>query len=179
MADTALVNRLQASGLQHAAAEAIAEAIQADTPRSEAAMMKWVTGFAVALTAIVVFLFTWQLDSVRDDLRAEIRIVKSDVDNLTGDVDNLKGDVQNLKGDVDSLKGDIQNLKEDFGTLRTEIATLSTTVGTLSTTVGTLSATVGTLSTTVGTLDDRSRSQGEDLAAIKALLEAIYAERAN
>ena len=137
MTDASLVNRLQTSGLQRSAAEAIAEAIQARTPRSEVALIKWGTGFAVALAAIVVFLFSWHLESVRDDLRVEIGAVKTDVDNL----------------------------KEDVRALRTNVETLS--------------ASVATLSASVATLDDRSRTQGEDIAAIKALLEAMHAEGAN
>ena len=82
MTNAALVNRLQSSGLQPSAAEAIAEAIQADTTRSEVALIKWGAGIAVALTAIVVFLVSWHLESVRDDLRAEIRTVKTDVEDL-------------------------------------------------------------------------------------------------
>ena len=70
-----------------------------------------------------------------DDVKSDISVLKTDVADLKTDVVALKTDVADLKTDVVALKTDVADLKTDVVTLKTDVADLKTDVAVLKTDV--------------------------------------------
>ena len=72
-----------------------------------------------------------RIDDLRTDFRANIQDVRADLRELRNDVDGLRADVGNLRHDVDGLRGDVDSLRTDVEGVRGEVDGLRSDVNLL------------------------------------------------
>ena len=118
MAETKLINRLKASGLQHSVAETLAEAIQAGPTQAKISIMKWLSIFGVAIVALVLslclfmfFFFRYEMTRVDDTLKSELGIVGTKVDNVEDDVTTKTINVHILESKLETTEFDVRVLQ--------------------------------------------------------------------
>ena len=118
MAETKLINRLKASGLQHSVAETLAEAIQAGTTQAKISIMQWLSIFGIAIVALVLSLCLFLFFNVRsemmrvnDDLESGLGIVGTKVENVENDVTAKTINVNILESKVETTEFDVRVLQ--------------------------------------------------------------------
>ncbi len=106
-----------------------------------------------------------------EEIKKDIKILKTDVTDLKSDVSLLKTDVAELKSDVGVLKEDVGTLKEDVNTLKTDVGALKEDVSVLKIDVGALSESLDSLAASTKNQFDEVRVEQRELAA--KILEKI------